>query len=181
MATIRATDFFRKLGGIVSKGKITFPGHSRPLTSKQAKDALARDLGKKNWEALKKSPDFQKLIDAKDAGFKLAGKGVFKEQGKGRRANLEQAVNRIAKKEGYKSDEFKREIDRLVKSDTALGKALDASFKKSQTDSEVKEGKVAAEYMKWKKAKSKSARRNAQVRMLKAAKAESLKEFFGYK
>lgn len=86
-----------QLGWKKKGSKWTSKGHSRPLTTEQAKNAVARDLGAKDFKSASKSGLIEKTKSALARGFRYEKGKLYKGE-RGRKAYTPDAALQLAAK-----------------------------------------------------------------------------------
>lgn len=110
---MRKETVLRKFGWKLEKGKWTAPNHSRPLTTKQAGNALARDLGAKDFPSLAKKPKYKEIKTALDSGYRprdQRGK-TWRKEGKGGKSiplsNVAKRIKETQRKQAREAEKAK--------------------------------------------------------------------------
>lgn len=129
---MRTDATLRKFGWKQSKGKWIAPGHSRPLTLSQAKNALARDLGAKDFAKAKATGKVNSALSLVQNGFLFDAGNFYTAKGRkalsltSAQAELAKAQakqqRKAAKELGFRSLREQEKVEAFYESDAFLNR-----------------------------------------------------------
>lgn len=151
---MRTDAILRRFGWRQSKGKWVTEGHSKPLTTEQAKNAFARDLKAKDFSALKKSGRLDAAQKAIDEGYAYK-KGGFKKAGQKKARTVQDIQNERAKQKlreravrsrelGFRSDAERKKVSDWTKNNLEAYEHFVNQYRETQGEITSETGALVA-------------------------------------